>query len=320
MTLSLQILSLQRFILAFPTSFEKLQLEVQSSIPATPIKFCEEWENGKDSSARTPCSSTVGHDTQCDSHCSKDERTKQNIHTVHGTCGNEVEIDAARKSKSLRFEESEDDLSSRGIKQSPHPTPLKISDDMQTPGTVYPATFKNQPNGHKPRVIINSQILYSDNHLAKSISQCEILEEEEEIVHLDQDSGNECKVEGSLSVIKEERHSGKETSHDQIPNLCKSPTERPVLGMVAAHWNEDEKLQIPSPESWYDNGIPNTTNKYKEDQKVNWRATPFEERLEKALSDKSFISQRNHVCGKLNTFENEDTEIFQLQPSTPPNL
>lgn len=29
-----------------------------------------------------------------------------------------------------------------------------------------------------------------------------------------------------------------------------------------------------------------------QDQKVSWHATPFEERLEKALSEESFISQR----------------------------
>ena len=29
-----------------------------------------------------------------------------------------------------------------------------------------------------------------------------------------------------------------------------------------------------------------------QDQKVSWHATPFEERLEKALSDESLISQR----------------------------
>ncbi|XP_020256242.1 uncharacterized protein LOC109833106 [Asparagus officinalis] len=44
---------------------------------------------------------------------------------------------------------------------------------------------------------------------------------------------------------------------------------------------------------WNGNGIPNTTTKYMEDKKVSWHATPFEERLEKALSDDKLYPQRN---------------------------
>ncbi|GLJ53372.1 hypothetical protein SUGI_1138070 [Cryptomeria japonica] len=57
--------------------------------------------------------------------------------------------------------------------------------------------------------------------------------------------------------------------------------DRPILGLVAAHWKDEECAHI----KWWDGkGIPNSTNKYKEDQKVSWHSTPFEERLEKALS------------------------------------
>ncbi|KAJ6815160.1 uncharacterized protein M6B38_321415 [Iris pallida] len=44
---------------------------------------------------------------------------------------------------------------------------------------------------------------------------------------------------------------------------------------------------------WNGNGIPNTTSKYKEDSKVSFHATPFEERLEKALSGDKLIPQRS---------------------------
>ncbi|KAF5744045.1 hypothetical protein HS088_TW08G00637 [Tripterygium wilfordii] len=37
---------------------------------------------------------------------------------------------------------------------------------------------------------------------------------------------------------------------------------------------------------------PELATAMSEDQKVRWHATPFEERLEKALSEESFISQR----------------------------
>lgn len=39
--------------------------------------------------------------------------------------------------------------------------------------------------------------------------------------------------------------------------------DRPSIGMVAAHWNQEEPSQI-SPKWWDGNGIPNSTNKYKE--------------------------------------------------------
>lgn len=43
----------------------------------------------------------------------------------------------------------------------------------------------------------------------------------------------------------------------------KPPADRPILGMVAAHWNDDEAPSDP-PKWWDGNGIPNSTNKYKE--------------------------------------------------------
>ncbi|CAE6014258.1 unnamed protein product [Arabidopsis arenosa] len=84
--------------------------------------------------------------------------------------------------------------------------------------------------------------------------------------------------------------------------------------MVAAHWNEKEQSQI-SPKWWDGNGIPNSTNKYKEDQKVSWHATPFEERLEKALSEEGgqgFIPPR-----RLGTVEESErgTAISHLKHS-----
>ncbi|RZB99578.1 Protein JASON [Glycine soja] len=91
------------------------------------------------------------------------------------------------------------------------------------------------------------------------------------------------------AVILEERNKRMQTSYNQVR---KTPADRPIIGMVAAHWIEDEDSQAPPPKWWDGNGIPNSTNKYKKDQKVNWHATSFEERLEKALSEETVISQR----------------------------
>ncbi|WOL09482.1 ABC transporter D family member 1-like [Canna indica] len=67
--------------------------------------------------------------------------------------------------------------------------------------------------------------------------------------------------------------------------------DRPIIETIAAHWADT----VPFPKSpmfWGLNGIPNSTNKYKEDQKVSWHATPFEERLEKVLSDEKHLPQK----------------------------
>lgn len=61
---------------------------------------------------------------------------------------------------------------------------------------------------------------------------------------------------------------------------CKSPDEMPIIGTVGSYWNSNEGSGSPSSFK----GIPNTTSKYREDKKVNWHATPFETRLEKALN------------------------------------
>uniref|UniRef100_A0A7N0T2R3 Protein JASON n=1 Tax=Kalanchoe fedtschenkoi TaxID=63787 RepID=A0A7N0T2R3_KALFE len=94
-----------------------------------------------------------------------------------------------------------------------------------------------------------------------------------------------------------------------------TPGDRPILGTVAAHWSQKVE-PAPVPLKWWDgNGIPNSTNKYREDQKVSWHVTPFEERLEKALSEENSISQRKHISGTHMAFEDSevDTAASQLQ-------
>ncbi|PKA60222.1 hypothetical protein AXF42_Ash008281 [Apostasia shenzhenica] len=67
--------------------------------------------------------------------------------------------------------------------------------------------------------------------------------------------------------------------------------ERAVIGVVVAQRNED-KTSCVSSKQWVGNGFPNSTSKYKEDQKVSWHATPFEVRLDKVLSDEKLHQQR----------------------------
>lgn len=361
-------------------SVEKLQLDVQTLDPPTPIKPGEQWGDGRDSLDRTPssCISNAQH-TQSDSADSTEGSKARSLYTVGKTCDNRSEKNAAsvspwptvadiqRKNKSVRFE-CDTDFSSCGSsseygggpmkktespnnqsahKSSPYATPRKLSDEMQTPGTVYPATLDDFPNG-KPRV--RSQFVYAFPRTRENLSQCKVLEEED--LNSEQDSSdlrssheqpqnstptieqskqhsseNESKVEESLStwlkpasVIEAERRKRMEAAYSQIPLSRKTPADRPIIGMVASHWNEEES-EIPPPKWWDGNGIPNSTNKYKEDQKVSWHATPFEERLEKALSEDSFVSQRKNVCGKPIAFddnEESDTALSQMQTSSHP--
>ncbi|KAL6636827.1 hypothetical protein ACP70R_024399 [Stipagrostis hirtigluma subsp. patula] len=100
---------------------------------------------------------------------------------------------------------------------------------------------------------------------------------------------------------------------DRSRSAKSSDDDRPIIGMVAAHWKDKEPEKI-GPKWWDGNGIPNSTNKYKEDQKVSWHATPFEERLEKALSEEKFLSERNCSSGRTSQFlgvEGEESDTAE---------
>ncbi|KAG5094294.1 hypothetical protein AAZX31_18G106300 [Glycine max] len=338
------------------TPLEKSHLDGQPFNPSTPVKCCEEGGERTDSLEQTPSSCiSNAQSTQCDPIDSTEGIRTGSLHSLDKNTASVSPWPSTtytkRRNKFVRFECGSDlsscdssDYGGRHMKKtdspnnesaykpSPNPTPMKLSDEMQTPGTVYPAT-KDLPNG-KPR--LKSQFVYPINNPGDDVSLKKF--EESESVELSQittstpEKGlkkmsceNVCKVEESLSswlkpaaVILEERNKRMQTAYNQVR---KTPADRPIIGMVAAHWNEDEDSQAPPPKWWDGNGIPNSTNKYKEDQKVKWHATPFEERLEKALSEETVISQRKDACGKSIPFddnEESDTALSQLQSSTHP--
>nr|XP_024356779.1 uncharacterized protein LOC112272852 isoform X2 [Physcomitrium patens] len=67
------------------------------------------------------------------------------------------------------------------------------------------------------------------------------------------------------------------------------PEERPIFGSLADHW---EAAWATKRSAWDGKGIPNSTHKYREDQKVMWHATSFEERLAQALASQEAIPER----------------------------
>ncbi|KAK6238505.1 hypothetical protein QUC31_003974 [Theobroma cacao] len=317
------------------TSIDKFQLDKQSDQPPTPIKLFEALERGPDSSENTPTSisnaANTGRfsmgSTEGSEALSVDKTVKIDI----------VSTSAYGRNKSVRFECESDASSSKSenggqnskklelpgyqsaSKPSPNPTPLKLSDEMQTPGTVFPSNLENLANG---KTRIRSQYVFSVLNPAENASQLNVMKEEPfsskemlgeptksperpENAALKLGMGvegtsraEESEVEGSLSSwLKpkqnniDDRYKNIQSNYSKLPPFGRTPGDRPIIGMVAAHWNEEESSHV-TPKWWDGNGIPNSTNKYKEDQKVSWHATPFEERLEKALSDESLISQR----------------------------
>ncbi|CAN4084553.1 unnamed protein product [Withania somnifera] len=213
-------------------------------------------------------------------------------------------------------------------KNSPYPTPLKLSDEMQTPGTVFPTHLDNIGNGKTAR--IRSQYVYPVLNPVDRASQLKELSDEDSSSRLwssnitksgeslneasflselgiselreasaDKDSQVEASLSSWLKPSSINQDEGKQYSGSVYSNHVhygRTPGDRPILGLVAAHWKEDENSHI-YPKWWDGNGIPNSTNKYKEDQKVSWHATPFEERLEKALSQESSTPQRKPPSG-----------------------
>ncbi|KAH0462147.1 hypothetical protein IEQ34_009722 [Dendrobium chrysotoxum] len=168
--------------------------------------------------------------------------------------------------------------------ESPYPTPLNLVDGMQTPGTIYPQNSENFRTGR-----IRAQFVYPVPDLSQKSFEMNVLCEDRENTQKVPPASLKKELRPPLPRVETKNNMDfrKEPSHSD-----KSPDEdRPIVGAAAAHWNDEEPSRI-SPKQWDGNGIPNSTTKYKEDQKVSWHATPFEVRLEKALSDEKVYPPR----------------------------
>ncbi|KAI3734242.1 hypothetical protein L6452_13707 [Arctium lappa] len=330
------------------TTIEKL-LEKQPDQLHFPIKLFEEWENGSDSSSHSPSSRVTGKytdsiPTSSSEVCGVGHAVKDTQALNSSTSCTPMVPSTQRKNKSVRFEGQSDacSISSRSSspkitnqnlkpsgspfdqsvpKPSPYPTPLKLSDDMQTPGTVFPSYVYNKEIGKNPRIKL--QYVYSGVN-PENFSQFKAPIESLFSSALVEESAEQSDEETPQSQVKLQANaSEKEVNGDAtlsswlppnssyegckdqsvvpisegLPDFGRTPGERPILGMAAAHWNAENTPF--SPKWWDGNGIPNTTTKYKEDQKVSWHATPFEERLEKALSEDNFVNERKQVVPTL---------------------
>ncbi|XP_030484862.2 protein JASON isoform X3 [Cannabis sativa] len=288
------------------TSIEKLQLENQIDQPSTPVKLSEERAHTSGSLECTPSSCvsnvqnsgivSVGSTEGSGAGGSYTAATSHAYQTEHVTTLETPQLSATnvqRRNKSVRFE-CDSDLSSSGGSSSENGR--QNFKRAESPGELRKSL--DQPENASPK---------SKESIKETLSE-------------------ELNPEASLSTWLKPIPSTQDSNNNNFvgparPRGARTPMDRPIIGMVAAHWNEDDPARI-SPKWWDGNGIPNSTNKYKEDQKVSWHATPFEERLEKALSEESIISQRQQpIQGKpINFDENDesDTALSQLQPSPHP--
>ncbi|BAT80806.1 hypothetical protein VIGAN_03041600 [Vigna angularis var. angularis] len=294
------------------TSLEKLQPDVQSFDPPTPIKLCHEWGNSMNSFEHTSNSCvSKAQDTRDDS---VDYIEKSCAGNPHGEDISErnaalvsplLPSNTQRKNKSVRFER-ETDLASYGsssndwhmkenkspnnqsaYKQSPYPTPLKLFDEIQTPGTVYPTSLEELRSG---KAQVRSQFVYPTNNRGDNVFRCKILEAGD--FSFEEDSSE-------LSNLVDQSQNGTPIPEQGLKKISDGydNEEKSILSARLTPLSIIDEHSPISLKWWYGNGIPNSTTKYKEDQKVKWHATPFEERLDKALSE-NFISQRKLVRGK----------------------
>ncbi|KAE8804595.1 hypothetical protein D1007_19645 [Hordeum vulgare] len=108
-----------------------------------------------------------------------------------------------------------------------------------------------------------------------------------------------------LSTVSEDQGVVSSSASDQPRDENTLFTESPVF-TAASGMDADVENPTPRfPKAWDGNGIPNTTNKYKEDQKVSWHTTPFEERLLRVLSDEQPNAPRKLIRGDLFHVEEE---------------
>ncbi|KAG7645338.1 hypothetical protein ISN45_At01g006050 [Arabidopsis thaliana x Arabidopsis arenosa] len=324
---------------------------------STPMKACEEVGRPSFTSEQTASSCVI--DVRDNARISSASSDGTEVESVGTAIKGELDRTArptftAGKNKSVRFEcdldqsnssNSSENGSSRKPEMggkicftvsSPNPTPLKLSDEMQTPGTIYPA---NMESGGRGRPRIRSQFVHSVSNIMENASLYKVYKDSHEGLDYEEqieaetpssetygekveESSDEklSKFEASFSPWLNQINENIAALNERTPGVgVITPGDRPIIGLVAAQWIENEQTEI-SPKMWDGNGIPNSTTKYKEDQKVSWHATPFEVRLEKALSEEggqSLFPQR-----KLEVMMEEvegDTDISQLHHSVQPN-
>lgn len=177
-----------------------------------------------------------------------------------------------RKNKSVRFE-SDNDLASYGsssddsdmnktkspnnqsaYKPSPYPTPLKLFDQMQTPGTVYPASLEELRNG---KAQVRSQFVYPTYNAGENVIRYKIHEEKDFNLEEDSSELSDSVEQAQKGTPTLERGLKKKSNGNEAEVKSNSSSRLSPVSIIVEH--------SPISLKWWDgNGIPNTTTKYKE--------------------------------------------------------
>ncbi|KAL0327927.1 UNVERIFIED_CONTAM: protein JASON [Sesamum calycinum] len=343
-------------------SIEKLKLENQPDESPAPVIISEALGAGSSIDSPSSCM-TDGHNTRRDSVISNASSDIQTVITpidgaydethssaISSVSPEDVATNVPCRNKSVRFEcESDSPASSSAsssqhpkqsgsagkysvAKVSPYPTPLRLTDEMETPGTVFPA-YLNDMAGRKC-TRIRSQYVHSFLEPVEYPSEWkESKDENSDPNHLrgPLEPNDEAALKSTpvpsmlmedLSLVKDKKdevsssswlkpHSSNHDSDNEQfgPTSGKNvhcgttPGDRPILGLVAAHWNDDETSRI-SPKWWDGNGIPNSTNK-----------------IRKSVGMQHHL--RKHIAGtppvQFNEADESDTASSGLQSSAQPN-
>ncbi|KAL2252242.1 UNVERIFIED_CONTAM: Protein JASON [Sesamum indicum] len=342
------------------SSIEKLKLENQPDESPEPVIISEALGAGSSVDSPSSCM-TDGHNTRRDSVISNASSDIQTVITPIDVPDDETHSSAISsvspedvanvpcKNKSVRFEcESDSPASSASSSQhpklsgsagkccvakvSPYPTPLKLTDEMETPGTVFPAYLHDMAGRKSTR--IRSQYVHSFLDRVEYPTQWnEAKDENSDPNHLRGpfEPNNEAALKSTpvLSMLMEDLSVVKDTKDEvsssswlkpYLPNhdsnneqfgptssknvhSCPTPGDRPILGLVAAHWNDDETSCI-SPKWWDGNGIPNSTNKIR-------KSVGMQHHLRKPIAGTPPLH--------LNEADESDTASSGLQSSAHPN-
>ncbi|CAM0876538.1 unnamed protein product [Alopecurus aequalis] len=216
---------------------------------------------------------------------------------------------------SCSFTSTNDDIYLDLSKSSPFSTPSKVNAEVHTPATNAPnlqGLGNENSSQHLSEALNPVGDFQNCENSEGSVSSCNKINAFEEKCQ-----STEVTVRASRKKVITNRGSDVEfpslSEWLKPPNSRSSDTakssddDRPIIGMVAAHWKSEEP-EVFTPQWWDGNGIPNSTNKYKEDQKVSWHAMSFEERLEKALSEEKLLSQRKCSTGNTSQFSGVEGE------------
>ncbi|RLN12634.1 protein JASON-like isoform X1 [Panicum miliaceum] len=197
---------------------------------------------------------------------------------------------------------------------SPFATPLVLRDDMQTPGTIYTSHRGASMSGK--RVQTRKQFIYPVlRPIEKRIQQMEVTEHSSPLPpfnppkrkNLEVDSVKKPKQTYSTSVVKSGlSETSSSFSRQMLRIKVMLRVQQAINHMMSAAFQPRDlssmllilswDIENPTPrlpKTWDANGIPNTITRYKEDQRVTWHTTPFEERLLKVLSDEEHRPPRS---------------------------